>query len=67
MLSTCLVAALVVIAPPRPGADLLAQASSSFIGSTGPAELTALFDLEPDGLLGADYQRSLELPDGRVL
>lgn len=29
-------------------------------------DLNRLFEAEPAGLIGADYQRSIELPDGRV-
>ncbi len=32
-----------------------------------PARLDTLFDTEPAGVIGADYQRALALPDGRVL
>jgi hypothetical protein len=30
------------------------------------ADLNRLFDTEPAGIVGADYQRAVELPDGRV-
>lgn len=45
----------------------MAAADATCVGSTDPAGLTAMFDREPDGLLAADYQRALRLPDGRVL
>ena len=32
-----------------------------------PDTLSRLFDTEPGGIIGADYQRALALPDGRVL
>lgn len=32
-----------------------------------PADLSRLFDHEPAGVVGADYQRATALPDGRVL
>lgn len=31
-----------------------------------PSRLDTLFDTEPGGVVGADYQRALTLPDGRV-
>ncbi|MDX2380919.1 MAG: hypothetical protein QNM02_14300 [Acidimicrobiia bacterium] len=50
-----------------------AQQSSSFVagefclsGSTAQY-LGTLFDSEPGGVIGADYQRTTALPDGRVL
>ncbi len=52
--------------PGGPG-DRAVAAGTTCVGSTTPAGLTALFDLEPDGLAGADYQRAIQLPDGRVL
>jgi hypothetical protein len=33
----------------------------------GPDDLNRLFDHEPAGVVGADYQRATALPDGRVL
>lgn len=42
-------------------------ADAACVGTTSPDDLTGLFDLEPDGLLAADYQRALRLPDGRIL
>ncbi|MEL6890737.1 MAG: hypothetical protein AAFP84_04020 [Actinomycetota bacterium] len=33
----------------------------------GPAELDRMFDGDPGGIVGADYPRTLALPDGRVL
>lgn len=42
-------------------------AGSACVGSTSPASLTSLFDQEPGGLVAADYQRAIPLPDGRVL
>lgn len=32
-----------------------------------PERLNTLFDTEPAGVVGADYQRALALPDGRVM
>ena len=37
------------------------------LSDTSPDDLSRLFDGEPGGLLGADYQRAHELGDGRVL
>ena len=63
--SRCAVAALLAAAaitlPPRP-ADAVACA-----GDTGAAALTTTFADHVAGIAGADYQRSLPLPDGRVL
>jgi hypothetical protein len=49
---------------PRPAA---AAPGSTCVGSTSPEALTSLFDLEPGGLVAADYQRAISLPDGRTL
>jgi hypothetical protein len=63
--ATALVASLVIgnRAPP----DTLVTADSTCLPSTGPTQLTRLFDLEPGGMMAADYQRPIPLPDGRVL
>lgn len=37
------------------------------LAGTGPGALNRLFDTEPGGVIGADYQRAFPLPDGRVL
>jgi len=37
------------------------------VGLPTPADLGRLFDHEPAGVVGADYQRATALPDGRVL
>lgn len=42
------------------------QASFCLAGNT-PDDLSRMFDGEPGGLVGADYQRAVELPDGRAL
>jgi hypothetical protein len=42
-------------------------AGATCLGSTSPQALTALFDQEPGGLVAADYQRAIPLPDGRTL
>ena len=42
-------------------------AATTCARGTGPAELTQLFSDGVDALVGADYQRAIELPDHRVL
>lgn len=42
-------------------------AGSVCLPSTTPADLDRLFAGEPGGVVGADYQRTTSLPDGRVL
>lgn len=37
------------------------------VSGTRARDLTALFDRAPGGLVAADYQRAMRLPDGRVL
>ncbi len=37
------------------------------LARVSPAQLDRLFVTEPGGVVGADYQRTMELPDGRVL
>ncbi len=58
-----LVAALSMLRSP----DRLASAADVCLGSTSPASLTTMFDSEPGGLIAADYQRAVPLPDGRTL
>lgn len=48
-------------------ADRIASGSAVCLGSTGPDALSTLFDTEPGGLIAADYQRAIALPDGRTL
>lgn len=46
------------------------QSTSSFIGATvclGTDDPTTLFDTEPNGIIGADYQRATPLPTGETL
>lgn len=47
--------------------DRLASGADVCLGSTGPADLTRLFSREPGGVIAADYQRAVALPDGRTL
>ncbi len=51
----------------RPPTPDNAAAGATCIGSTSPQALTAMFDREPGGLVAADYQRAVPLPDGRTL
>lgn len=37
------------------------------LADTGPDQLDTMFDTEPGGVIGADYQRAAPLPDGNVL
>lgn len=48
-------------------ASPLVAAGTVCLVDNGPADLDRLFDTEPGGVVGADYQRALALPDGRVL
>ncbi len=57
------VALLTTIGPP----DRLASAADVCLGSTGPDALSRMFDSEPGGVIAADYQRAVPLPDGRTL
>ncbi len=55
----------------EPSPDVLPFAENSVqgrvcLGGTSAADLDRLFDTEPAGLVGADYQRAHALPDGRV-
>ncbi|NND73557.1 MAG: hypothetical protein HKN44_00985 [Ilumatobacter sp.] len=47
--------------------DRLASGSPTCLSDVGPAQLSTLFDREPGGVIAADYQRAVPLPDGRVL
>ncbi|MDW3216412.1 MAG: hypothetical protein R8G01_20645 [Ilumatobacteraceae bacterium] len=47
------------------GADAF-TAGSVCLTDLEPETLNRLFDTEPGGVVGADYQRALALPDGRV-
>lgn len=47
--------------------DQLVSEASTCIGSTSPDGLSQLFAAEPGGLIAADYQRAIALPDGRTL
>ncbi|NNE11084.1 MAG: hypothetical protein HKN41_02440 [Ilumatobacter sp.] len=42
------------------------EAGSVCLTELTPERLGTLFDTEPGGVVGADYQRALTLPDGRV-
>jgi len=42
-------------------------AGSVCLARDTPAQLSTLFDTEPGGVIGADYQRATELPNGNVL
>jgi hypothetical protein len=57
--------------PARPTVRSPAAAGSFTAGTvcladSDPGRLDTLFDTEPGGVVGADYQRALALPDGRV-
>ena len=47
--------------------QVLVSQASTCLGSTSPDALSGLFDAEPGGLIAADYQRAIALPDGRTL
>ena len=64
-LARLLVAVAVVLAPTVPARALGADPCRS--GGRTVAELNAAFDGGIPGLLGADYQRTVPLPGGRVL
>lgn len=49
------------------GAPVVAPIATFCVPDLEPASLNTLFDSEPGGVVGADYQRALALPDGRVL
>jgi hypothetical protein len=56
-----------------PGASGVGSTSPAYVAggvclaNVSPSELNRLFVSEPGGVVGADYQRTLELPDGSVL
>ena len=61
------VGVLVVRGPvPRTSAASVSGAQGSVCVGERLADLNRLFDTEPAGIVGADYQRATELPDGRV-
>lgn len=47
--------------------DRLAAAAQTCLGSITPTSLTSLLNHEPGGVIAADYQRAVPLPDGRTL
>lgn len=47
--------------------ERLASSDPTCLSSTAPGALSELFAAEPGGLIAADYQRAIELPDGRTL
>lgn len=55
------------------GSDAAEASPASFesgpvcLSGSAVSDLDRLFDTEPGGVIGADYQRALALPDGRVL
>jgi hypothetical protein len=65
--------AVVAIGVAQRGASPTAAASGLFrpgavcLPRVSPDQLDRLFDTEPGGVVGADYQRTTLLPDGRVL
>jgi hypothetical protein len=58
-----LIAALSTLSTP----DRLASAADVCLGSSSPAALSTMFDSEPGGIIAADDQRAVPLPDGRTL
>ncbi len=54
-------------APARAAAPAMFSADPVCLADLRPSRLDTLFDTEPGGVVGADYQRALALPDGRVL
>jgi hypothetical protein len=58
-----LIAALIAL----PGAGPSVPAADVCLGSSSPTALTSMFDSEPGGIIAADYQRAVPLPDGRTL
>ncbi len=63
VLTLGLVAALVAL----PDTDPSAPAADVCLGAATPATLTTIFENEPGGVIAADYQRAVPLPDGRTL
>jgi hypothetical protein len=55
------------LAASPPSDDRLVPASATCLGSTTPDALNGLLAAEPGGVIAADYQRAIELPDGRTL
>jgi hypothetical protein len=64
-----LVASSVVVSTPASPASTVTAAARPAVCLPGatPADLDRLFASEPGGVVGADYQRAMPLPDGRVL
>ena len=50
-----------------PATTDLVAAGTVCLADLEPDTLGRLFDTEPGGVIGADYQRAIALPDGRVL
>ena len=53
-------------AAPSASAAAVANAQGTVCVGERLTDLNRLFDTEPAGIVGADYQRATELPDGRV-
>lgn len=71
LLGILLVASVGVVAvgtvdPPEVTAITIAGAQGTVCVGERLSDLNRLFDTEPAGIVGADYQRATELPDGRV-
>lgn len=47
--------------------EQLVSGADTCLGSVSPGGLNTLFDSEPGGVIAADYQRAVALPDGRTL
>jgi len=68
--AVALIGALVVLAAlmsTTSSAVTAAERQWTCLPGTTPADLDRLFVSEPGGVVGADYQRTTPLPDGRVL
>lgn len=66
VLCVALVATTVHDAPTTVSAVSVADAQGTVCVGEQLDDLNRLFDTEPAGIVGADYQRATELPDGRV-
>lgn len=49
------------------GDEALVTPAATCMGAADAAALTELFNQEPGGMMAADYQRAVPLPDGRTL
>ncbi len=67
MVAVALVLSLVAVLGTLSAPDRLASAADVCLGSSSPASLTTMFESEPGGIIAADYQRAVPLPDGRTL